>query len=421
MLAVAVAALALLPMLPAQEGAPPAPESESESESVPAPVVESEPPPVESAPAPLESESAPAVDEKKPDAQLPDACLALLQDGKRDEAQRCYAERARGDGDDARLARELADVVGSLELRPPSVELEVPSGGTTPSQFDVGGLFLTGKAELIATSTLVGAYMATVATTGGLAALCNTGSCGGPIAATVLVAPVAGGGLGLGVSTATMLAMSDLSAGDVNAVRAVMLLGTFDSILLSTASMSSFGSNNGAVVLTTFGMFATQAAGVGAGIAVAAFTELPEGAGSLALSAGLWTSVIGVLGANMFGAMRNASPQGVSLFLFGTANLGFVGGMVASPYFPMSRAETWAIDIGGAVGLLAGASLAFQTKAPNPFIGWGTMALGTGIGMGAGFAAARYLPEMVGGLPEVVAFAPIVDDDVTGAMIAGRF
>jgi hypothetical protein len=372
-----------------------------------------EAPVVENAPV---VESAPVVDE----------CLALLREGKRVDAQACYAARAQGDDDNARIARELADLVATLELRPPT--LADPATTTTPG-FDVEGLVYSGKLELIATSTIVGGYMATVAATGGLTLLCDGSfGCGGPLAGLVLLAPVVGGGLGLGVSTATLLAVDNLSPGDVNAVRAVMLLGTFDSILVPIAVLPSSTGGTFTALGVTFGMFAVQAVGVGAGIGVAAVLDLPEGAGSLALSTGLWTSVIGVLGANMFGLLRNPTPQGTSLLLFSTANLGFIGGMAVSPYLPISRAETWAIDVGGAVGLLAGASLAFQPKfAGNPFVGWGTMAVGTGVGMGAGFAAARYLPPLVAGLPEIVAFSPIIIDDadparaMRGAMVMGRF
>ena len=47
--------------------------------------------------------------------------------------------------------------------------------------------------------------------------------------------------------------------------------------------------------------------------------------------------------------------------------------------------------------------------------------------MGAGFVAARYLPPLVGGLPEIVAFSPVIIDDadpgrtMRGAMVMGRF
>lgn len=408
------------------------------------------PPPAEATP-PLAPAPAPAavepsrVEEQAARVISIDRCLELLRAGQAEEAQRCYAEKASHDDSDrdAALARELADVVGALRLRPPTLGLRAddpnadPNADPTdptasvqkddPAGVDVARLVLSGRAELIATSTLIGGYVVTTAAVGGYALTCNAFGCGGPSIGLLFLAPVVGGFAGLGASTAIMLTDTQLTPGDVNAVRAIMLLGAFDSIMLPIhANATGFNSGNASAALLSLGMVVVQGAGIGAGALVAMDTDLHEGAGSFALSTGLWSSVLTVLAVNSVGGFKNRSANDIALVIDASVNLGFIGGMIASPYLPMSRAETWAIDIGGGVGLAAGASLAVFSRAPNPFLGYGTMAVGTAVGMGAGFMTARYLPDVVVGLPEIVALAPIAVPDehgdlVTGAMVMTRF
>lgn len=390
----ALVVIALLPALPAQEPS-----------SVPSSVPSSA-----SAPDPVE-----------PAAPDVDACLALLRAGQREQAQACYAARAARNDGQAQLARELADLVGALELTPP--------GDLEPGkpELALGDLVLSGKAELIATSTLVGAYGATLAATS-LVALATGSGASSSLNGLLLLAPVLGGGAGLGLSIAGVLLVDDLSSGDANAVRALMVLGTFNSIMLPLDWAALGGSTGDAasVLFLSMGMLALQGAGIASGLGVAAVTDLHEGAGSFAISAGLWSSVLSILAADAFGAFKT-SPQAGVFLVTAAANAGFIGGLVGAQWLPMSRAETWAVDVGGGVGLLAGASIAVFTRAPNPLIGYGTMAAGTVLGLGAGFAAARYLPPMLGGLPEIVALAPITIDDVdparviNGAVVVGRF
>jgi hypothetical protein len=170
----------------------------------------------------------------------------------------------------------------------------------------------------------------------------------------------------------------------------------------------------------------TVVAVAGAGVGLAYVTDLPESAGSMALSTGLWASVVYMLGLSAFQALKQ-HPEHAPLWVTATANLGFGAGLVLSTVMPMTRAETWAIDVGGGVGLAVGLSVAVAAHAPNQFTGWGTTLLGTTVGMATGFACARYLPDAFGALPRVVAVAPIaVPDERTrtvavGAGVVGRF
>lgn len=384
----AIIVIALLPVLPHQEPAPLAPAASAASGR-------------EEAPA---AASAPPAQVVVPIAKT-DACLQLLRDGKRAQAQACYAARA-GDDDDT-LAQELAELVGTLKLTPPA-ELSLQSSG-----IDMGELLRSGKAELIATSTLVGAYTAGLATHALVSALEGGGNSRNLDGLMLLAPTVGGASAGIALSAVAVLHSKDLTSGDVDVVRALMLLGTFDSIMVPLLSGSSR-----AGTLMSMSMLVVQSLGIAAGGGVAVFTDLHEGAGSLAISAGLWTSVLSLLVAHAGGAFKASQGNGV-LLITAAANVGFIGGLVGAQWLPMSRGETWAIDVGGGVGLFAGLSVAVLTRAPNPLIGYGTIAAGTAIGIGAGFAVARYLPLISGDLPEIVALAPAIFDDVDGRAMSG--
>lgn len=62
------------------------------------------------------------------------------------------------------------------------------------------------------------------------------------------------------------------------------------------------------------------------------------------------------------------------------------------------------------MGLLLGASLAFGLRAPNPVLGWGTMAAGVVVGVGAGVALAKLAPPALDAVlgPAEVALVPLV-------------
>ncbi len=356
------------------------------------------------------------------------ACLALLQAGEREGAQACYAARAAEvdvDEREAALARELADVVSSLRLTVPDEELQVPA--PLPSNLlDPGTLVSSGKAELVLWTALSGAFAAEMTAWTMLMATNGFGSNAMLVAAAILLSPVGGGLAGLAAGAGAVLALPELSAGDANVARAFLLLGIFDAITLgfSSASLGIASVGSGAPTFAAMVLVQTLAAGLGA---AATLLDLPEGAGAAAISGALWGSVLTVLVANMADAFKGDArfaPLTVSL----AGNLGFVaGGALASTVLPLSRAETWAVDVGGAVGLLGGAALAFGMRAPNPALGYGTMAIGCAGGMVAGGAAARFVPPLVDSLPELVAVSPLMVPAVDGSAppvglaLGGRF
>ena len=407
------------------------------AEPAPADPVPAEPAPAEPAPAPtgsepglVENEPADAASPALPEVAAPDgvadplaACAALLEAGDPEAARACYAAQAR-DPDAARaaLASELADLVGSLELPQPAEELAPPA----PAPFDLGLLATSGKAELLGASALAGGYAAELAAIT-LVVLAQSFSGGGPLAGLLLLAPVGGGIAGLAASTALVLAVPQLGAGDANVLRAFLLLGGFNSVMSATTLLtySSGSLGNGAVVPAT--MLAALGATTGAGVGVAVLLDLPEGAGAAAISGALWTPLLSMLVVNMFEGLKGDSRAALPLIAV-TGNLGFAGGMaLASTVLPVSRADTWALDLGGAVGVLSGAALALGLRAPNPFLGFGTMAAGCALGMAAGVGAARLVPAAVDALPQVIAVAPLAAPPLgagpppVGVALAGRF
>lgn len=372
---------------------------------------------------------APDAGPAEPAPPAPDfsACLALLEAGDPEGARACYAahtdaQQATTD-DEARIARELADVVSTLKLPAPAEELRVPAPA---NPLDVGALVTSGKAELMVTAALTGGYAAELMV---WTLVLATGAINGapPLAAgAMMLAPVGGGLAGLALATTLILALPQITAGDANIVRAFLLLGAYNSVLVAlTGAAFSFSFGNGAPVAA--GMLLAQGGATAAGIGVAAFLDLPEGAGAAAISGALWSSVLSMMVVNMFDGLK-ADPRPAPLVLAAAGNAGFVGGAaLASTILPVSRADTWALDIGGAVGLLGGAALALGLRAPNPVLGYGAMAVGCTGGMVAGVASARLLPGVIDSLPQLVAVAPLVAPSVNGGeppigvALAGRF
>lgn len=359
-----------------------------------------------------------------PDPAAPDfaGCNTSIEQGDLDAARACYAAHsADADAERAELARELADIVGSLQLPEPAAELTPPR----PAPFDVALLATTGKAELIVVTALAGGYVADLALLTLMLATNGMGL-GSAVMAGLLVAPVAGGAAGLAGGTALVLGVPELTAGDANVLRAFLLLGGFNSVMAPLSMVSlSMPNNNGAILSAT--MLAAVGTAAAAGAAVAAITDVPEGAGSMAVSGALWTPLLTVLTINMFEGFKTDS-RGAFPVVALAGNLGFAGALVlGSTVLPLSRVDTWALDIGGAVGVLGGAALALGLPAPNPFLGYGTMAAGCVVGLGAGVAAARLVPAAVEAMPTFVALSPLVvpalgpAEAPVGVALAGRF
>ncbi|MBI1945456.1 MAG: hypothetical protein HYS27_07155 [Deltaproteobacteria bacterium] len=372
---------------------------------------------------------APEPAEQPPRPIAPDfaACLALLEAGDKDGAHACYAEHAAPTVDDeaqAALARELADVVGSLRLPPPPEHLSVPDAALP---IDVAGLVTSGKAELIVWSALSGSVAAELTAVTLAVASSGFGGATPLVAGGLLLAPVAGGLTGLTLAASLVLALPQITAGDANIARAFLLLGMFDAVTVGVtiASTGSLSVGNGAGVFAAMAL--AQGAAAGLGVAAAGLLDLPEGAGAAAISGALWASVLSVLVVDMFDGFKN-SATAVAPTIGLAGNGGFLAGAaLASTVLPLSRQETWAIDVGGAVGLAGGAALAFGLRAPNPFLGYGAMALGCAGGMVAGGATARLVPPLVDSLPELVAVSPLLLPALDGGAppmgvaLAGKF
>lgn len=266
----------------------------------------------------------------------------------------------------------------------------------TSSRSMVASLFTSGKAELLAATTLSGGALA-LSVYSGLVRSTESISVDPSL---MLLTPVGGGALGLAAGAAAAFLWPQMTAGDALVIRSSLMLGGFDAIAASVLldNITTTG-REGHVPLAAAGIL--TASGLLGG-ALAAATDLPEGASALAVSGALWTSVVGLLGTQMFETVKASTQptQDMSVLLLTTANIGFAGGMALGTFVPVTRAETWALDAGGAVGFLAGAALAVNGRAPNPFLGWGSMAAGSVVGMGAGFAAARFLPGWLASLDE---------------------
>ncbi|OGQ17385.1 MAG: hypothetical protein A2138_27290 [Deltaproteobacteria bacterium RBG_16_71_12] len=373
----------------------------------------------------------PGTDEPAARALSPDFadCLALLEAGDQEGARACYAAHASpAAGEDERqaaLARELADVVSTLRLPPPPEQLTAPRPA---NPLDVGALVTSGKAELIVWSALSGSFAAELTV---WTAIVAVGAVMGTPAIAVgglLLAPVVGGLAGLGLATTLVLALPGLTAGDANIVRAFLLLGLFDAVTFGVSAAAlgvSPGFGNGAPVVA--GMVLAQVAATAIGVGAAAAFDLPEGAGAAAISGALWASVLSVLVVDMFDGFKNGAtlvPPMIGL----AGNAGFAAGAaLASTVLPLSRTDTWAVDVGGAIGLAGGAALAFGLRAPNPVLGYGAMALGCAGGMVAGGAAARLVPPLLQSLPDLVAVTPLAmpapdaGPSPVGVAIAGVF
>ncbi|HEY4223284.1 MAG TPA: hypothetical protein VGO62_18125 [Myxococcota bacterium] len=295
------------------------------------------------------------------------ACLALLRQGQRDNAAACYRERR---------ALDVASLVGELALRPPDLTTPAP-----PLTF--ASLLSSGKGELMATSTVAGAVFG-----GSLGFLLGADQT--PLFPLGVAAGAVLGGSG---ATLAVLFLPAMTSGDAHFLRACEALGVVDVAALYAASP-------GALRVSVFSAPIILATGA-VGAAGAVLFDLPEAGGSLALSAMLWSGTLAWLASSMF-----ALPSALDVAAL-VANAAFVMGALASPFVDVTRGETWAADVGGVVGLVGGIAAATFVRAPNPALGYGIIAGGTIVGVGAGLAAARLLPMRSPATTWVDAVAPV--------------
>lgn len=306
-----------------------------------------------------------------------DECRALVDRGALDAAADCYGSVAASNDEEAELAAALVDVVTRVRL-----QQEQTPAALEVSGFDIAGFASSGRAELVVGGFVDGAVVGS----GAAIAL------GGRAAATdpaFAVLPLLGGVVGGGASTALALAPPTwFGPGDVHVMRLASLLAPVEAA--TAASLASTVAAGDAVVGGS--IVVATAATVGAGAAFAALSDVDPDAPSLAFSFG-WVG-----GATAFFALSATDyahdgfgireQQLATVVTALGVNAGVVAGFAVAPALELSRPATLLVDGGAAVGLLGGAALAFAVRAPNPAIGYGTIATSTIVGAGLGVVAA---------------------------------
>lgn len=304
---------------------------------------------------------------------------------------------------------------------------DVPAEAAQPDQPDepdgglqqLGEFFTSGKAELLATGTVYGGYLGTLALVDAGFVLFQLLQFPAPWElqpvglGALFLSPIAGGALGLGLGALTYSLWPEMTAGDANLLRSSLWLGAFNSAVLGILSQG-YGSRTfpdwwrlgGASVTTA--MLAGALVTPGAATALALLTDLPEAAGPLGLSLGAWSGTLAVLGQLMFDLPLRFEEG--TLLVGAVANAGYAAGLLASPFVPLTRFETWLLDLGAVAGGLLGTALVLGLRAPNPVLGYGGIGVGLVLGAGTGVALGKLVPlglELVE-LPTLVAMGPLM-------------
>ncbi|MFH1811484.1 MAG: hypothetical protein ABIJ09_22275 [Pseudomonadota bacterium] len=407
----------------APQPAPRAPQTLPATEQASTASAEGEPTPTPREPA-SEPASAPASqrrplgpaqdDEDLPRSELQlKTCHGMLGGGDASAAARCYREAAltAQRGRDVRVAAALAGVADDIEARQ-----RRESQPEETAQAGFGHIVSSGKAELVLWSGLFGIWFGALGeiSAATLISQAQLGIALDPFTAAALLSgallfPVATGAAGLALASFASVGVEELSAGDANLIRSALWMGVFDAIAWGMLSGTASWLTQQQVFLVPGGMFVLSGLLPGAAIAAATVVDLPEGGVALANSAALWTGVLATLGYFAVGAQLEFAPA--VLLVSGAINAMWLGGLVASPWVPLSRPETWALDLGAALGLASSAALAVALNAPNPALGFGSMMAGTVIGGAVGLSAAYFGRRALEGLelpqlPEVVAMGP---------------
>ncbi len=309
-----------------------------------------------------------------------DRCRVLVDKGAIDDAADCYGDAAAdaANDDDAAFAIALADVVSHARLKAPVVERAVRRDAVD-NGFDLGDFAYDGRAEVtglgFVNGGIVGTAIAGLATSVGYTDL------------TLTLLPVAGAVVGGGGAAGAMLLLGDdkLSAGDVHVLRFGLLLAPYESLTVGTL----LGAANAGTGVVAASVVVVSAATVAASVGVAAGFDVDPAAPSLATSFG-W---IGGTTAALLWAASDLPPssstfqQGIAIGALG-AHAGIVGGFAAAPALHLTRPATLLVDAGGAAGFLVGSALAFGLNAPNPQLGYGSIAVAGLVGAGAGVVGA---------------------------------
>ncbi len=292
-----------------------------------------------------------------------DAAMALLLDGKLEEAARAFDAVAAtpGAGPLADRARTLAEVSralaarGHFELQEPRLERRRPAR-----------LDRSGRAELAFFGTTYGIWTG-VAT--GLLAEADDGR-------AYLALAIAGGvgGLTLAILPTRHAAMPE---GRAQAIESATSWGTFNGGLIAALA----DADGKGVVGATLG---TGLAALGTTVLLTRDRSPSSGAVALTNSGGIWGLVTGGLTLAILDDASATTAQGV---LLATTDAGLLAMALVARRVEMSRGRSLLIDAGGLLGTLAGVSVpAFANAENGHAIGAAGLA-----GMAVGLAAGAYL------------------------------
>lgn len=312
-------------------------------------------------------------------------CRTLVDKGDAEVAVDCLRQAGHSDADDAALALALADVVARAWLREPV--LAQPVRAPAPG-FDLGDFAWSGKAEVAGLGFADGVIVGSLAA----AFVGSTGYNNQSLVLLPFLGGVAGGGAGL----AAMIVLGpQLSAGDVHLLRASLIVANYEAINVGIGLATLQASptvTSGAALMAMVGT-------VGAAAAGAALVDVDPSAPSLALSFG-WvggtTAVLGLLASDALEQQPQDQRNTQTVLVVSAlgSHLGMAAGLGAAPALGLSRTSILLVDAGAVVGLLGGAALAFGFNAPNPLLGYGTIATTTVVGAAAGVVGASFAPEV---------------------------
>lgn len=408
----------------ATDAASPAPAPAPDPEAAAPSTMPRAPSTMPAATGPAESFPSPEPDEvssSQPGLQLK-SCADLLAARQHAEAAECYrlvAARATA-AEDIRTAAALSRLAADMQSAREEADTTAAQDEDKAKVSTIKGLLLGGRIELVLWTSLFAGYLGVLGDITIALGLMEAGFNFNDATAAVgmsgaILAPVLTAAGGAGAAVAASVFLADMSPGDTALLRSAMWVGAFNSAAMAIGMAGLGDVVPGAYPPEVYyapTMLVTAIAAPALAIGAASFVDLPDGGVALATSAGLWTGGLVVAGLAM---SRFALPMTPSVAIVaGAANLAFLGTLVASPWLPVSRVDTWALDLGAAVGLGAGAALSIGLRAPNPVLGFGTMALSAAIGGAGGFAASFFGRQILDGielpqLPELIAAAPVIE------------
>ena len=341
-----------------------------------------------------------------------DECRALVDKGALGVAEDCYRHAAAVD-DDAALALALAEVLARVRLRQPAFAQPThrpPS--TSLSAVDLTQFALSGRAEVVGLSFLdgigVGIALAGIATSS------IPNNAGAVVVGLGL--PLLGGVVGFGAGLSALLTLDGrLSEGDVHLIRGGLVVAVYEgtSAALLAATLSSSSPPSARLVVPSAGLVALGLSVGGVAVA-AAFFDVDPSAPSLGLSFGWVGGVLGFLIVKAVDPRGLSAQQASQLPMLATSlgvHAGLVTGLAAAPALGLSRPAMLLIDGGGLVGLLGGSALAFGLNAPNPLLGYGTIATATVLGAAVGVVGAVLVPQAGAWLAAVQVVPTVVGGD----------